>query len=63
MAANRDPFQSLLSNHGDRQLLVLILAEMRVQTLLLAQAFNIDDDVSALRDEVMGNAKRTQSDL
>jgi hypothetical protein len=63
MATNRDPQQSLLHTQGDRALLVKILAEMRVQTLLLAQAFNSQDDVAALRDEVMGNGNRTPSDL
>lgn len=63
MATNRNPQQSLLSNHSERDLLVKILAEMRVQTMLLAEAFNSKDDVAALRDEVMGNGNRANSDL
>lgn len=63
MATNRNPQQSLLHNHDDRSLLVKILAELRVQTLLMAEAFNAKDDVAALRDEVMGNGNRSNSDL
>lgn len=64
MATNsRDPQASLLHAQGDRALMVKMLAEMRVQTLLFAQAFGITDDISALRDEVMAQANRTTSDV
>lgn len=65
MATNlgRDPRNSLLVNHQDRDLLVKILAELRVMTLIMSQEFSIKDDISALRDEAMLYANRTSTDL
>jgi hypothetical protein len=62
-ATDRDPKFSLLYNQDDRSVLVKILAEMRVQTFLMAQGFGITDDISALRDEVMAQGNRTTSDV
>ena len=60
---NRDPQASLLSMHSDRSLMVKILAELRVQTLIMAQGFGIHDDVSALRDEVMALGNKSKTDV
>ena len=43
--------------------MIKILAEMRVQTLMMAQQYGITDDISALRDDVMATATRTVTDL
>ena len=57
------PQASLLSNHSDRSLLVKILAELRVQTLIMAQGFGVQDDITALRNEVMSQGNSTLFDL
>lgn len=59
----RNPRNSSLSSHTERELLVKILAEMRVQTMMFAQEFNIKDDISALRDEAMLYGNQTSTDL
>jgi hypothetical protein len=59
----RDPRNSQLANHTERDLLVKILAELRVQTLIMAQDSNFKDDISALRDEVMLYGNQTSTDL
>lgn len=59
----RDPLSSDLAKHSEQALLVKILAELRVQTLILAQGFNISDDISALRDDVMAGGNKTLTDI
>lgn len=63
MANPNEPSASPLSNHSDRSLLVKILAELRVQTMYMQQAFGISDDVSTTRDEVMSQGNTTPNDL
>lgn len=54
---------SRLSLLSERDLLVKILAESRVQTLLMAQAFGSNDDIAALRDEVMSQGNDAPSSI
>lgn len=63
MTTARDPRNSLLQMHSERDLLIKILAELRVQTLLMAYESPIKDDISALRDEVMLYGNQTSTDL
>jgi hypothetical protein len=63
MSANGDPLASSLHTHDDRALQVKILAELRVISLLLQQGFGITDDVGSLRNEIMAQANRTDSDV
>lgn len=57
------PSNSRLSLMSERDLLVKILAESRVQTMILAQAFGFTDDIAALRDEVMSQGNDAPSSL
>lgn len=59
----RHPLHSNLSKHSERELLVKLLAEARVQTLIMAEAFNFTGDVAELRDEVMSQGNATLSDV
>ena len=58
-----NPSLSPLVKHSNREIMIKILAEMRVQTLMMAQQYGITDDISALRDDVMATATRTVTDL
>ena len=44
-------------------LLIKILSELRVQSLLMAEAFGIQDDIGALRNEVMSQGAATTTDV
>lgn len=61
--ADRNPQLSSLSAHSERELLVKILAELRVQTYMMAQEFNISDDIGALRNDVMASGNKTDTDV
>ncbi|MFA7269923.1 MAG: hypothetical protein WC073_11310 [Sterolibacterium sp.] len=50
---DNNPNASRLSSLTERALLVKILAELRVQTLILAQDTGFDDDIGELRNTVM----------
>ena len=63
MANPNEPSASYLSNHTDSSLLVKILAELRVQTIFMQQAFYITDDISRTRDEVMSLGNTNPSEL
>lgn len=63
MTTKDNPQASRLFDHTERALLVKILSEMRVQTLLMAQAFGFADDVADLRSEVMTQGNATPSDV
>jgi hypothetical protein len=57
------PTNSPLITNMDRALQVKILCELRVHSILMAQAFGITDDIGALRDEVMAQAQSSISDV
>ena len=59
----RDPLTSPLSQHSNRSLMVKILAEMRVQTMILAEMANFRDNISTLRDDAMSRANKTSTAL
>jgi len=60
---SRNPKTSLLAGQSDRDLLVKILCELRVQTMIQAQVNGINDDLADLRDEVMTRANTTKQDV
>ena len=62
MFAN-NPRASLGINDSETALLLKILAELRVQTLLMSQAYGITDDISDLRNEVMTQSYQSLSDI
>ena len=43
--------------------MVKILAEMRVQTMILAEMANFRDNISTLRDDAMSRANKTSTAL
>ena len=58
-----NPLASPLHCHTERELLIKILSELRVQSLLMAQGFNISEEIGVLRNEVMKTGNTSDTDL
>lgn len=59
MPSSQNPAGTRLVVHTERELLVKILCELRVQTMILAQAHGISDEIGDLRNEVMVQGGKT----
>lgn len=55
--------KSRLSSLTERALLTKILAELRVQTLIMAQESGFDEDIGELRNEVMQEGETSLDDV
>ena len=53
--ADQDPYASRLSSLTERALLTKILAELRVQTYLMATDMDLEIDIDELRNDAMSD--------
>lgn len=63
ISSDRDPEQSPLSMHSNRNLLIKMLAEMRLQTIIMAETSGFRDNIATLRDEIMSRANKSATDV